>query len=101
MTMTFFCRKKNLAKFVIKYLKLGDLYCGKIIIYFMIPQNFTVIVETVEKYKVSGKMKVFFLSRLVNKGKSTFFLYSKFSFSLCLSKLYVYLLVLKTIDNSK
>lgn len=26
----------------------------------MIPQNFTMIVETVEKYKVSGKLKQFF-----------------------------------------
>lgn len=39
----------------------------------MTPQNFTMIVETVEKYKVSEAETVFFLSQLINKTKSTFF----------------------------
>lgn len=52
--------EKNLAKFVIKYWNLEIYVCGKIIIYFMTPQNFTMTVETVEKYKVSGKLKQFF-----------------------------------------
>ena len=33
----------------------------------MTPQNFTMIVETVEKYKVSGKLKQFFFFKPVDK----------------------------------